>query len=120
MEDLCAGFPWKAHVQNHDIVFFRYCPGFTVVAVGDQVYAPALLLKAPFDELANGGIVFDYEDFHRPGQERELRNERRQVARCVTYIWGLPASTRQLAAQAHRLKGHTRWPAFNCPGTVPR
>ena len=65
VEDLCAGFPWKAHVQNHDIVYFRYCPGFTVVAVGDQVYAPALLLKAPFDELSDGGIVFYYEDFHR-------------------------------------------------------
>jgi hypothetical protein len=64
-----AGFARQPHVEDDDVVLLGYRSRLPVVAVGDEIYAPALLLKAPLDELSNGGIVFDYEDFHRGGMD---------------------------------------------------
>ena len=39
----------------------------TIENIRHEINAPALFLKAPFDELPHGRIVFDYEDFHSGG-----------------------------------------------------
>ena len=67
MEYLRTGLPWKPHVEDDDVVFLGDCSAFPIVAVRDEIDAPALFLKAPLDELADGRVVFDYEDFHRAG-----------------------------------------------------
>jgi len=53
--------------STDDVVLLRDCARLPIVAVRDEIDAPALFLKAPLDELADGRVVFDYEDFHRPG-----------------------------------------------------
>ena len=57
-------FPRQTHVQNHDIVVFGDGSRLSVVAVGDEVNSPALLLETALDELSYGGIVFNDEDSH--------------------------------------------------------
>jgi hypothetical protein len=67
VEHLRARFAGQPHVEDDNIVLFGDCAGFPIIAIGDKVYSPSLFLKPPFDELSNGGVVFDYEDFHRAG-----------------------------------------------------
>ncbi len=67
MEYLPTRLPRKPHVEHDYVVLFGDCPGLAIVAIRDEINAPALFLKAPFDELSDGRIVFDYEDFHRAG-----------------------------------------------------
>jgi hypothetical protein len=69
MQDLSAGFARESHVEDDDVVLLRYGPRLTVVSVGHEIDAPSLLLKAPFDELSDGRVVFDYEDSHRGGMD---------------------------------------------------
>src|SRR6185369_13898480 len=47
------------------IIFLGDGARLAIVAVGDEIHAPALFLEAPLHELSDGGIVFNDEDFHR-------------------------------------------------------
>ena len=64
VQHLRPGFARESHVEDDDVVLLRNRARFTIIAVGDEVDAPALLLEAALDELSYCGIVFDDEDLH--------------------------------------------------------
>ena len=55
-----------------------------VLAIRDEVHAPALLLETALDVLTDGGVVFDYEDLHSSKVRGEAQGRLLGCVSCLT------------------------------------